>query len=94
MTWPFAAFALPALLSAYLTWRHLEARRTSDTDSQGLGLKGRRLTSAQEICEQAAAKLKLNIVFVEPTDRRVQASAGAPWPVHFDILEKMAIGPV
>jgi hypothetical protein len=63
----------------------------NDYNSLCLGLKGTRLTSAQDICERARAKLELSVVFVETSDAGDTASAGAPWPVRFEILDKLAI---
>lgn len=92
MTILIVAIAPLALLSAYVTWRYLENRTNGTAGSERLGLGGRRLTSVQQICEEAASRLELSVVYAEPTESGVQPVAGSPWPVRFDILDTIAAG--
>lgn len=90
MSLPVIALTISALALAVITWRHFAARTGDRSDQGRLGLRGHRLVSAEQICRQAAARLKLDVIYLERVNGTVRPVAGVPWPAHLEILDTMA----
>nr|WP_314444016.1 hypothetical protein [uncultured Sphingomonas sp.] len=91
MSHPVIAIALSTLAIAVLAWRFLRGPTAEGPGEGRLGLRSRRLVSAEQICRQAATRLKLDVVYVERTEGTIRPFAGVPWPVHFEFLDTMAV---
>ena len=92
MTLPIVAVVVSALTVAFFIWRYFKDRTGRSIPTwHGLALPGAGCISAQQICRQAAAKLELNVVYLEPSEQGMEPVAGVPWPAHLEILDTMAI---
>lgn len=90
MSLPVVAITISAFAIAVITWRYLAARTDEVSDGGRLGLRGRRLVSAEQICRQAAARLKLDVIYLERGNGTPRPVAGVPWPAHLEILDTIA----
>lgn len=90
MSLPAIALTVSAFAVAVMIWRYFAAKPDDRSDEGRLGLRGHRLVSAEQICRQAAARLKLDVIYLERVDATLHPIAGVPWPAHLEILDTMA----
>lgn len=91
MTLPIIALVVAASTVAVLLWRASKPKSPEVIKGARLGLAGRPLISPQQICQQAAARLKLNVVYLEQGEKGAVPVAGVPWPAHLEVIDIMAI---
>lgn len=90
MSLPIVVIAISAFAIAFATWRSMARRSGKNVDAARLGLSGRPLLSAEQICRRAATRLKLDVLYLERSQGTVHPVAGVPWPAHLEILDIMA----
>ncbi|WP_338503069.1 hypothetical protein V6R86_06680 [Sphingomonas kaistensis] len=91
MTLPIVALVVAASAVAVFLWRASKSKSPEVIDAARLGLAGRPLISPQQICQQAAARLGLNVVYIEQGEKGAVPVAGVPWPAHLEVIDIMAI---
>ena len=91
MTLPIVALVVAASAVAVFLWQTFKTKSPEASTGARLGLTGRPLISPQHICQQAAARLKLNVVYLEQGEKGAVPVAGVPWPAHLEVIDVMAI---